>query len=133
MTTNSAKIYSIGAAETADLGRALGWYAVETAADMGEDVVAAVRAMRDEPGEVATGLGCLSAEVVAWCDAETASPTPGLYDPPRSVALTREGASYAALDSGTGVAAQGDTVPDSLRRLADTIEGQAALDAGAAE
>jgi adenylosuccinate lyase len=48
---------------TADLSK----YAAETAADMGEDVAAAVRAMRDEPGEVARAIGCTSEEVIDWC------------------------------------------------------------------
>lgn len=41
-----------------------------TAADMGVDAEAAVRAMRDEPGEVAREIGCTTEQVLAWCAAQ---------------------------------------------------------------
>lgn len=47
---------------------ALTEYAQHTAADMGETVATAVRAMRDEPGEVALAVGCAADVVVEWCD-----------------------------------------------------------------
>lgn len=40
-----------------------------TAADMGEDFAAAVRAMADEPGEVSREIGCSDEEVTEWCRA----------------------------------------------------------------
>lgn len=45
-------------------------YARLTAADMNADVAAAVRAMRDEPNEVAVEIGCTVDQVVAWCEAQ---------------------------------------------------------------
>jgi hypothetical protein len=42
-------------------------YARETAADMGESYAAAVRAMRDEPGQVAGDLGIDADDVIEWC------------------------------------------------------------------
>ena len=53
-----------------DTGHALSTYARQTAADMGEDRAAAIRAMLDEPGEVARDLGIDAQTVIDWCDAE---------------------------------------------------------------
>lgn len=45
-------------------------YARQTAADMGEDFAAAVRAMRDEAGEVARETGVTADIVRVWCAAQ---------------------------------------------------------------
>lgn len=45
---------------------ALNDYARLTAADMGGDMVQAVRAMSDERGEVARAIGCSDVVVTAW-------------------------------------------------------------------
>ena len=56
-----------------DYSAALAWYARLTVVDMGESYDAAVRAMRDEPQEVAAEVGCSADDVIAWCDAEVSS------------------------------------------------------------
>jgi hypothetical protein len=38
-----------------------------TAADMGADRAAAIRAMRDEPGHVAEDVECTAEDVIVWC------------------------------------------------------------------
>lgn len=51
-------------------------YAQSTASDMGTDYVAAVRAMDDEPAEVAQSISCTVQDVQAWIDAELAQRAP---------------------------------------------------------
>lgn len=45
-------------------------YALETGKDIGADRAAGIRAMRDEPQEVAAGVGCTADEVIVWCNAQ---------------------------------------------------------------
>ena len=49
------------------LSSRLATYARETAADMDGTLAEAIRAMADEPAEVALAIGCAPAAVAAWC------------------------------------------------------------------
>jgi hypothetical protein len=51
---------------------ALERYVAETARDLSGDRAAAVRAMRDEPGEVAAALHITATTVALWCDEQSA-------------------------------------------------------------
>jgi hypothetical protein len=52
---------------TVELDKDLSKYADLTAADMGADRAAAIRAMRDEPGHVAEDVECTAEDVIVWC------------------------------------------------------------------
>lgn len=83
ITTADVEAIEAGDVDAASLGRgmnlsaALATYARETVADVGGDYASAVRAMDDEPGEVAAALECSVEDVQGWCDRESAEAPEG--------------------------------------------------------
>lgn len=70
LRTESAEAGDMRQIELCDMAEGVGDEAAEyarlTAADMGSDIDAAIRAMADEPGEVASALGVSDDVVRAW-------------------------------------------------------------------